>query len=157
MFVTRPVNRVPIGYFAATPDDAASERQQIALAIGHVERIVGAKAGTQNDRPGAAILPTCSTSDQQDCIDEAYNTSVYLHFMEQDGLLKWHKVGLPAHRGMIIDRWFHNTATVIETDTGVSYVIDSWFGANGEPADVTTLEAWNDGWEPAHFETRTDR
>lgn len=144
-------------YFAEALPDAVSERTQIAQAVGHIERIMGEKAGTKSDRPGASIIPLHSTRGQQDCIDEAYNTSTYLQFMEADNLLKWHKVGLPAHRGMIFDRWFHNTATVIEIESGQSYVIDSWFGANGEPADITTLEAWSDGWEPKHFSTRTDR
>ncbi len=144
-------------YFSVAAPDAASERAQIAQAIGHIERIMGEKAGTKSDRPGASIIPLHSTRGQQDCIDEAYNTTTYLQFMEADNFLKWHTVGLPAHRGMVIDRWFHNTATVVEKETGDNYVIDSWFGANGEPSDVTTLDAWNDGWSPALFSTRTDR
>lgn len=145
------------GYFLETAPDAASERAQIAEAIGHIERIMGEKAGTKADRPGASIIPLHSTRGQQDCIDEAYNTTTYLQFMEADNFLKWHKVGLPAHRGMVLDRWFHNTATVIENETGTSYVIDSWFGANGEASDVTTLEAWDDGWSPPLFSTRKDK
>lgn len=144
-------------YFSESAPDAAIERTRIAEAIGHVERIMGEKAGTKSDRPGASIIPLHSTRGQQDCIDEAYNTTTYLQFMEADKFLKWHKVGLPAHRGMVIDRWFHNTATVVEIETGESYVIDSWFGANGEPSDVTTLEAWDGGWSPALFSTRKDR
>ncbi|MFN3230519.1 MAG: hypothetical protein ACE363_00010 [Alphaproteobacteria bacterium] len=144
-------------YFAPPAADAAAERAQIAQAIGEIERITGRKAGTDIDKPGAAIIAMHSLKGQHDCIDEAHNTTVYLTFMERDGLLKWHSVGEPAHRGMIIDRWFHNTATVIEKNTGAAYVIDSWFGANGEPSDVTTLENWMDGWEPEKFKTRADR
>jgi len=144
-------------YFAEPAPDPAAERRQMAEAVGEIERITGKKAGTDKDKPGAAIIPFHSREGQHDCIDEAHNTTVYLTFMERDGLLKWHRVGEPAHRGHVIDRWFHNTATVIEKDTGDAYVIDSWFGANGEPADVTTVEAWLDGWEPEKFKTRTDR
>lgn len=145
-------------YFAQPASDAADERQQIAEAIGELERIVGKKTGTDKDRPGIdqAILSFRSLEGQHDCIDEAHNTEVYLTFMERDGLLKWHTVGKAAHRGMVFDRWFHNTATVVEKDTGSAYVIDSWFGPNGIPADVTTLEAWLDGWEPPRYSKDKD-
>jgi hypothetical protein len=136
--------------------DAAAERQRIALAIGQIERIVGPKTSTVRDRPGATIITT-RTIGQMDCIDESHNTSVYLHLMARDGLLKFHTVGQPIIRGHVIDRWFHNTATATDTATGVQWVIDSWFGANGEPADVVTAEAWLAGWEPEKFKTRTDR
>lgn len=144
-------------YFDQAAPNAEAERAQVAQAIGHLERILGRKVGTTKDRPGAAIMPFYSTKGQQDCIDEAYNTTTYLQFMERDKLLTWHIVGKPAKRGYVVDRWFHNTATVIETATGAHYVIDSWFGANGEAADIATLEAWMDGWAPEVFATRTDR
>ena len=136
--------------------DAAAERRQIALAIGQIERIVGPKTNTVKDRPGATIVTT-RTNGQMDCIDGSHNTSVYLHLIERDHLLKWHKVGQPIIRGHVIDRWFHNTATVTDTTTGVKWVIDSWFGANGEAADVVTAEVWLNGWEPETFKDRENR
>ena len=144
-------------HFTEPATDAAAERTQIAMAIGEIEVITGKKAGTSQDKPGATILVLGSTKGQLDCIDEAHNTSVYLEFMARDGWLKFHTIGEPIKRGMVIDRWFHNTATVVETETGVAWVIDSWFGANGEPADVVTAEAWMDGWEPEKFASRPDR
>ena len=142
--------------FAEPAPDPAAERQQMALAVGLIERMVGPKTGTANDKPGAAIL-TGNTRGQMDCIDEAHNTSVYLTLMERAHLLKWHKVGQPIMRGHVIDRWFHNTATVTDTTTGVLWVIDSWFGANGEPADIQTAALWLKGWEPEKYLNRTDR
>ncbi|MBI1180276.1 MAG: hypothetical protein GC201_06930 [Alphaproteobacteria bacterium] len=142
--------------FEPPPRDAAEERQRMALAVGLIERIIGPKTGTDIDKPGATIL-FASTKGQLDCIDEAHNTALYLTFMQRDGLFKWHTVGEPIIRGHVIDRWFHNTATVIETATGTQWVIDSWFGANGEPADVTTAKIWESGWEPEKYKTRTDR
>ncbi len=142
--------------FAPPAADAAAERARIALAVGQIERLVGPKTNTDRDRPGATILTT-RTAGQMDCIDESHNTTVYLRLMAQDGLLTWHEVGQPILRGKVIDRWFHNTATVTDKATGVAWAIDSWFGANGEPADVVTAEAWLKGWEPETFRTRTDR
>ncbi|MEN3975209.1 hypothetical protein [Emcibacter sp. SYSU 3D8] len=143
-------------FFDPPATDAAAERRQIALAIGQIERIVGPKTGTTGDRPGAAILTT-RTRGQMDCLDESHNTTVYLHLLERNRLLTWHKVGQPIIRGHVIDRWFHNTATVTDTATGIQWVIDSWFGANGEPADVVTADVWLDGWEPEKYKSRTDR
>ncbi len=142
--------------FEPPPADAAAERARIALAIGQIERIIGPKTNTSGDRPGATIITT-RTSGQMDCIDESHNTTLYLRMMARDGLLKFHDVGQPIIRGHVIDRWFHNTATVTDRGTGVQWVIDSWFGANGEPADVITAEQWLSGWEPEKFRTRADR
>lgn len=142
--------------FRPPPETAAEERIRMAEAVGRLEAITGPKIGTENDRPGAPIL-FGEQKGQMDCIDEAYNTSVYLTFMERDGLFRFHTVGDPIKRGMVIDRWFHNTATVTETATGQSWAIDSWFGANGEPADIVTAEEWMEGWEPEKFQNRPDR
>ncbi|MEN3952390.1 hypothetical protein [Iodidimonas sp. SYSU 1G8] len=142
--------------FEVPATDAAAERERIALAIGRIERVIGPKSGTDADRPGATII-TGRTRGQLDCIDEAHNTTVYLTFLEREGLLHWHKVGDPIIRGRVIDRWFHNTATVTDTASGVLWAVDSWFGANGEPADVVTADRWLKGWEPEKFATRTDR
>ena len=142
--------------FEEPPENAAEERLRLAEAVGLLESITGPKIGAENDRPGAPIL-FGEQKGQMDCIDEAYNTSVYLTFMEQDGLMRFHTVGDPIKRGMVIDRWFHNTATVTETATGQSWAIDSWFGANGEPADIVTAKEWMDGWEPEKFQNRPDR
>jgi hypothetical protein len=133
--------------FSTPAPDAAAEREQMREAVALLERMVGPKAGTSNDEAGAAIL-NFQKQGQLDCIDEAYNTTNYLRFMAADGLFRWHDVGTPARRGYILNRWPHNTATVIEHGTNQAYVVDSWFGANGQLPDVVTLELWEDGWSP---------
>ena len=137
--------------FAQSFPSAEAERQQIAIAIGEIENIIGPKANTSDDNAGAKVLTFSSKRGQLDCIDESHNTALLLHFMQEDGLFQWHTVGPVAKRGMIIDRWFHNTAVVIENETRQSYVIDSWFGLNGDPADVLPLAEWMDGWHPEGF------
>jgi hypothetical protein len=112
-----------------------------------MEQITGKKTGTDRDIAGAKFFKY--DENQLDCIDEAVNTSLYLGFFEQDGLLKWHGVDGPARRGQFIDgAWPHNTAVVKEKKTGKQYAIDSWFSANGEEPDIVPLELWMNGWRP---------
>jgi hypothetical protein len=136
---------------------AAAERRQIAQTVALFEQVVGKMTNTSDDEAGATVFSLSSKRGQLDCIDESHNTATLLHFLERDGLLHWHRVGPVAHRGMILDRWFHNTAVVIEKEGGDAYVIDSWFGLNGEPADVQTLEIWKEGWHPEGFFNGTTR
>lgn len=130
------------------PEDAAAERAAIARAIGLIERIVGPKTGSDSDAPGAVIV-NFRRQGQMDCIDEAFNTTTYLRFLAQDGLLRHHVVGLPVRRGSFIDRWPHNAATITETGgEQATYVVDSWFHGNGVPAEVAPLDDWMAGWSP---------
>jgi len=138
--------------FLPAPSNAEEERENIRGAVALIENFVGPKAGTDIDRAGATILTTDKRG-QLDCIDEAYNTTTYLRLMAADNLIKFHDIGEPARRGYIINRWPHNTATVLEHDSDASYVVDSWFGANGMLPDVVTLERWMDGWGPADSTT----
>lgn len=131
-----------------TPADAAGEREAIARAIGLIERLVGPRTGSDNDAPGAAII-NFRREGQMDCIDEAFNSTSYLRFLERDGLLRFHRVGLPVRRGSFVDRWPHNAATIAETDGDRrAYVVDSWFHGNGVPPEVLPLERWMAGWSP---------
>jgi hypothetical protein len=129
---------------AATP---AEERRRIADAVGAIEEIVGALAGTAVDKPGAALF--ASDIYQQDCIDETVNTTTYLRLMARAGLFVHHRVGPAAGRGHFLDRWPHNTAVVVEVAGGAAFAVDSWFHANGVPAEVVPLAAWRGGWSPA--------
>ena len=126
---------------------ASEERERIRQAVALIETLVGPKAGTQNDRAGAAII-SFSREGQLDCIDEAYNTSIYLRLLAQDALLQWHTVGMPARRGSFFDSWPHNTATIVVRGSGARYTVDSWFGRNGALPDVVPLQVWLDGWHP---------
>jgi hypothetical protein len=138
--------------FAEVPADAAEERNRIRAAIARLETLVGAKAGTANDAPGAAII-ALDTRGQMDCIDEAYNTSTYLRLLAEDGLLRFHSVGQPVLRGHLIDRWPHNTATIADTGTGSAYAVDSWFHGNGQAPEIVPLDMWLAGWSPERRRT----
>jgi len=137
---------------AASP---AEERRQVALAIGAIERYVAPQAGTGGDVAGN--LAARNQSGQLDCVDETVNTMTALRMLAADGLLRWHRLGQPAHRGYIVDGMLpHNTAVLLETETGRPYAIDSFFSDSGEPAHVLPLGPWLAGWRPEHGPPATD-
>jgi hypothetical protein len=125
-------------------DNAAEERRAIAYAIGWMERYVGEKIGTKADRPGMEFNGPGDPT-QQDCVDEATNTTSYLLILERNGLLKHHKIGRPFSRGNIllgVSNWIHWTATMHENATGVKWAVDSWIYANGENPAIVEADKW---------------
>lgn len=134
----------PLSTKAATPEQ---ERQQIAEAIAVMEILVGEAVGTQTDKGGAGFI--VSDSGQMDCIDEAVNTSLYLQFLAEDNMLRWHTVDTPTRRGYFVDaEWPHNSAVIKDKTTNIRYVVDSWFFGNGEPPVIVPVEQWLTGWRP---------
>lgn len=143
----REVTRVRLA-FGGAAENAAEERDALRRAVAELELIVGPKTGTGVDEPGAAII-NFSREGQMDCIDESFNTTTYLTLLAADGLLLFHDVDKPLRRGYFLNRWPHNTATVVERASGQRYAIDSWFHGNGVPPEVVTADVWLDGWSPA--------
>lgn len=121
---------------AGNPEE---ERLQIKQAIGLLETLVGEKTGTKVDLPGNQRPQ--NYRGQLDCTAEAINTTTYLRMLENDGLLRWHKV----HDRVVRDRFWmvpHWTGVIEDTTTGVKYSVDSWFKKNGVAPVVVTLERW---------------
>ena len=134
------------GAMAPPAPTAAAERAQIAGAIGLIERIVGARLGTAEDRAGTPF--NWGDPKQLDCVDESINTSTYLHLLANAGLLRFHSVRELRRRTGFLRLSQHYTAVVEEKATGQQYAIDSWFHANGKPAEVVELDRWLAGWSP---------
>lgn len=131
-------------------DDALTERKQIQQAVALLESIVGAKVGTSHDLAQNKLRG--SRIGQLDCIDEATNTSVYLRMLENQALLRWHRTGPRTSRGIFIGRAPHNTATIVELDTGNRYAVDAWYFDNGELPAIVPLQSWKQGWQPESAE-----
>lgn len=129
---------------AASP---ARERQAVARAVGLVEQAVGRRLGTSADLPRTPF--SLGDATQLDCVDESINTSSVLHLFAREGWLKWHAPGAPARRYAFLGFGVHYTAVLVESSTGESYAVDSWFHANGVPAEVVELTRWRAGWAPA--------
>lgn len=127
--------------FKKKPKSAEAEREKIGQAIAKMETIIGKAIGTDEDLPKAPIKK--SSDNELDCVDETINTTKLLGFLEKDGLLKFHTVGNPAYKGLFVNGVYpHNTATVIEVETGHIYVIDSYIYKNGAPPNIRDIDSW---------------
>lgn len=137
--------------FEATAETASlnaeSERMRIAIAIGLLESIVGAKVGTSTDRAGT--FNNAKFPGQLDCNDEAINTTTYMQLMRHYGLVKLHESEDTRTRNFFINGWPHSTAVIHEIATGKRFAVDSWFYDNGMPATIVPFEVWKAGYIPA--------
>jgi hypothetical protein len=125
---------------------AAAERRAIARTMARFETVVGRHTGTSQDlgrnvagfgRPG-----------QLDCIDESTNTTTYLRLLQQEGLLRFHRVARRATRFGLFVGMPHSTAVIEEIESGNRYVVDSWFRDNGHLPHIVRLEDWRAGRDP---------
>ena len=125
-------------------DTPYEERRAVAYAISWLEIEVGKRIGTSVDRPGMDFSASGDPT-QQDCVDEATNTTSYLMFLYGRGLIKKHTVAIPISKGRIwrgVKNWPHWTAILKENETGQHYAVDSWIYENGENPAVVKLEDW---------------
>ena len=123
---------------------AAEERRAIAYAIGWMERRVGDVVGTKDDRPGMDFAASGDPT-QQDCVDEATNTTSYLTVLQSQGFFKFHTVGKPIAKENFlrgVSGWTHWTAILHENGTSQRWAVDSWIYANGENPAIVESEKW---------------
>lgn len=127
--------------------DAETERANIAQAIGRLEQIVGEMTGTKADIAGTYQR---FGRFQHDCVDESINTTTYLALLQQKNLMTYHDIDAPIARTIFTTArpGPHQTAVIVEKETGVKYAVDSWFHDNGYPAEVALLDDWRWGWRP---------
>jgi hypothetical protein len=133
--------------FAQAPENAKIEREYIAKSIGMLEQIVGNKTGTSNDRAGT--FGNSDFSGQQDCNDEAINTTTYMRLLKQAGYMRFHEIEDMRTRNFFFTGWPHTTAVIHEIKTKQRFAVDSWFYDNGMPATVVPFEVWKDNFFPA--------
>ena len=126
-------------------DTKEDEQKAIQQAIAYMERLAGEQSETwrdleENQGEGSEI-------GQLDCISESKNTTAYLKLIEEYGLLKRHRVLERQKR----NPWFfdfHWTAVIQDTDSQLSYAVDSWFFKNGEPPIIQPIDLWLSGKSP---------
>ena len=151
-------NQTPVKFGAAQINEIAAlmrktkkadtpheERRAIAYAVAWMERYVGEKIGTSGDRAGMEFNGSGDPT-QQDCVDEATNTTSYMLLLQNNGLLKHHTVGRPFSKGNVlvggVANWPHWTGVLFEKKDGTKWAVDSWIYANGENPAVIEADKW---------------
>lgn len=133
--------------FAQPIQNAEQERDKLAKAIGMLEEIVGQRTGTSEDRAGT--FDNSAYTGQQDCNDEAINTTTYMRLLQQAGYLVLHTVEDMRTRNFFFSGWPHTTAVIREIETGERFAVDSWFYDNGHPAVIVPFKVWKANFQPA--------
>ena len=86
-----------------------------------------------------------------DCVDNASNSTTYLHILRDIGELAGWTVSSPRVRSRFDLTAVHWTAVIIDRETGLPWSVDSWYRPNGHLPMVMPLRSWIDkkkGWEP---------
>tara|TARA_R110002096_G_scaffold257381_1_gene450701 strand:- start:29053 stop:29700 length:648 start_codon:yes stop_codon:yes gene_type:complete len=139
--------------FSPEVSSAKQERERIAKAIAMIEQFVGPKTGTDHDKARAPVI-NFSTGTEMDCIDESTNSTSYLYLMRQDGLIRYHTLGVKLRRNWGNLSYPHSTATIHEIDKDKvvegdgHFVVDSWFHKNGALAEIIPASVWRGPWYP---------
>ena len=138
--------REVVGWFQPAAETPLQERAQIARAIGWMEVLIGRHTPTYKDI--AFDLPADPEATeglfpgQQDCIDEAVNTTTYLRLLESNGMFRHHTVIEQAYRRAIWDQ--HWAGQIRELESGKRFVVDSWYQPNGYLPVIQASEDWED-------------
>ena len=88
---------------------------------------------------------------RMDCVDNATNTTTFLHILEDLGKLPGWTVSSPRVRMRFNINRVHWTAVIVDQATEELWSVDSWYQKNGHLPFVLLLEDWlreSLGWEP---------
>ncbi len=127
-----------------TKDTPDRERVAVAYAVGWLESRIGDEIGTSADRAGMEYNGPGDPT-QQDCVDEATNTTAYLLVLQSNGFLKHHTVSTPFAKEALwrgVAGWPHWTAVLVQNDDKQRWAVDSWIYENGENPAVVEAEKW---------------
>lgn len=127
---------------AAGRNSPASERRAVQNAMVWFDRRVGPLIGT-TARVARADFRSGSDGTNFDCWDTTRNTTSLLLVLKQWGLLRHHGVGDPRYRGnALVLQTPHNTAVLVENDSGQQWAVDMWTRAYAQPPDVMPVGQW---------------
>jgi hypothetical protein len=118
----------------------AAEREAIRQADSFYENRAASFIGAR-DKAKSDISQTAQKG-QMDCIDESTNTHSLLLFLEENGLLKYHKVEHNVSRGFFVDGRYPHSTAVLRDNTGRKWAVDSWYEPTGGLPDVMPLSKW---------------
>jgi hypothetical protein len=141
-FVLTPAKLSYLRGLLQSAHSAADERKIIAKAVAWFDREDGRVAGTVG-RVAFASADTKSGPSQMDCIDLTANNTELLLALDRAKLLKFHRVGEPVSRGLVIDgKRPHTTPVIVEVASGTQWSVDSWTRAYGQSPEIMTISEW---------------
>jgi len=86
-----------------------------------------------------------------DCVDNASNTTTYLHIFKDFSALPGWSIEEPEVRDLLDVTEVHWTAVVADQQSGERWSVDSWLRPNGHLPFVLPLASWSageQGWQP---------
>lgn len=86
---------------------------------------------------------------RMDCVDNASNTTNYLHVLHELGRLPGWRIAEPEVRNPLNLRLVHWTAVAIDEASASRWSVDAWFRPNGHLPYVMPLADWvadKEGW-----------
>ena len=120
----------------------AAERKAIQRAFVWFDRRVGRETGTSR-RVANADIRAFDDAHNFDCWDTTRNDTGLLLVLQAWGALRHHTVGDPRYRGnILVGQLPHNTAVIVERESGMKWIVDMWTTAYGQPPDVMPLAQW---------------
>jgi hypothetical protein len=141
-FVLTPAKLSYLRGLLQSAHSASDERKIIAKVVAWYDREDGRVAGTVG-RVAFASADTKSGPSQMDCIDLTANITELLIVLDRAKLLKFHQVGEPVSRGLVIDgKRPHTTPVIVEVASGTQYSVDSWTRAYGQSPEIMTISEW---------------
>jgi len=141
-FLLTPVRIAQLRRVLGDPRSAREERKAIGRAVAWFDREGGRVASTVG-RIAYASAITKSGPGQMDCIDLTANVTELVLVLERNRLIRFHRLGEPVSRGLIIDgRRPHTTPVIVEIANNGQWSVDSWTKAYGQIPDIMTIAEW---------------
>ncbi len=125
---------------AAGSESPAAERSAISRAVSYFEDRTREVTGAVDQRKSE--FGASGVRGQMDCIDESTNTHTLLKYLERHNLLRHHEVAANASRGFLVDGRYPHSTAVVRDESGVKWVVDSWYAPMGGAPDILPLSAW---------------
>jgi hypothetical protein len=141
-FVLTPAKVSYLKAMLGAAHSAKDERKILSRAVAWFDREAGRAAGTVG-RIARAGAGTKSGPSQMDCIDLTANITELLTVLGRNKMLRYHRVGEPVSRGLLVDgKQPHTTPVIVEIATGTEWSVDSWTKSYGQSPDIMTISEW---------------
>lgn len=124
------------------------ERLAIARAIALLEKVAATQSPVYNDK--AENYNDNGLPGRMDCIDSTVNTTHYLEFINNLGLLHQYTLQSPVYRSPYL-MGQHWAAQIQDQSDGQRYAVDSWQTDIGQAPIIQDVESWTGRVTPERF------